>query len=304
MSHLWPYMRDEIVKAQFSPEQLDQLLKISKYKYSLHMVYFTSDTLPKRIELGDAVETNAYHLFIYMLSRFYYFDNGGEIIYYYPNKHNNYLVEKALSLLPPRFKRETEKTPGYEYFEMPGCLWYTYTVGEPWMYSYVRNLYKEIWESVPQVKGKYSYISRNPREAKARRCLNEAELFEPLKRAGYSIYTMEHMTFEEQIRLFRSSEIITGVHGAGMSWLLFCYPGTFLLEISIVGGEAYHRPHYEDICLQTGLRYYRYTKTLAPDKSIYPDCVIDDCVVNPDDYVRVAKAIIQLKEEESKQAQH
>jgi hypothetical protein len=253
--------------------------------------------LPKRIELGDAIETNAYHLFIYMLSRFYYFDDGlQDIVYYYPNKHNNYLVEQALSLLPKRFKREREKREGFEYVEMPGCLWYTYTVGEPWMYSYVRDLFKSIWERVPQVKGKYSYISRNPREAKQRRLMNESALIDPLKRAGFSVYTMEHMTFEEQIRLFRSSEIITGLHGAGMTWLVFCYPGTYFLEIGIVGGKEKHREHYEDICVKCDLPYYRYTKTSLPDKALYPDSVDPDCVVDVEGYMDSVNAIVKLKE--------
>lgn len=297
MNIFWPYVRDEIHHVYMKPEEFEDYCKKHKYKYGLHAMIYTSLTLPKRLELGDAIETNAYHLFIYMLSRFYFFDDGErDIIYYYPNKQNNYLVEKALSLLPPRFKRETEKREGFEYIEMPGCLWYTYTVGEPWMYSYVRDLYKPIWENVPQVKGKYSYISRNPREAKQRRLMNEAELFEPLKREGFSIYTMEHMTFEEQIRLFRSSEIITGLHGAGMTWLVFCHPGTYFLELGIVGGKEKHREHYEDICLKCDLPYYRYTKTSLPDTNKYPDAVDPDCVVDVLAYMNSVRAIKNLKE--------
>ena len=298
MSELWPFVRDEITKYFMTPEQLDYHQSTTRYRFSLHMILYTSPTLPKRIELGDAIEANAYHLFYYMISRFYFFDNGkDDIVYYYPNKKNNYLSEKALSLLPPRFKRETEKKPGYEYVEMPGCIWYTYTIGEPWMYEYVRDLYKPLWENVPQVKGKYTYISRNKREIKARRLLNEEELFGPLKEAGFSIYTMDHLTFEDQIRLFRSSEIITGLHGAGMAWLIFCHPGTYLLEAAIVGGKEKHRPHYEDICVKSQIHYYRFTNTIYPDKEKYPDCVEDDCVVNPEEYMDVVKKIVRVKED-------
>ena len=298
MSELWPFVRDEIKKAEVSPEQFDYHVSTAKYKFALHTIIYTSPTLPKRIELGDAIETNAYHLFYYMISRFYFFDNGtDDIVYYYPNKKNNYLPERALALLPSRFKRETEKKPGYEYVEMPGCIWYTYTIGEPWMYEYVRNLYKPLWENVPQVKGKYTYISRNARDIKARRLLNEDELVKPLKDIGFSTYVLDNMTFEEQIRLFRSSEIITGLHGAGMSWLIFCYPGTYLLEVAIVGGIKQHRPHYEDICFQCKLHYYRFTNTHFPDKGTYPDCVSDDCVVNVNEYINTIKKIVKLHEE-------
>ena len=299
MTELWPFIKKEINKIYLTKEQFDYHAEQSGYKFVTHAILFTSLTLPKRLELGDAIETNAYHLFFYMISRFYFFDNGkDEIVYYYPNKKNNYLPERALALLPPRFRRETEKTSGYEYVEMPGCIWYTYTIGEPWMYAYVRDLYKPLWENIPQVKGKYIYISRNQREAKARRLLNEEELFVPLREAGFSIYTLEHLTFEEQIRLFRSAEIVTGLHGAGMSWLIFCHPGTYLMEAAIVGGMEKHRPHYEDLCVQCKLHYYRFTSTRYPDKKKYPDCVSDDCVVDPKEYMEILKKVVDLKESE------
>jgi hypothetical protein len=297
MSELWPFLKDGIKRVEVTPEQFDYHVSTTNYKFALHTIIYTSPTLPKRIELGDAIETNAYHLFYYMISRFYFFDNGkDDIVYYYPNKKNNYLSERALALLPPRFKRETEKKPGYEYVEMPGCIWYTYTIGEPWMYAYVRDLYKPLWENIPQEKGKYIYISRNKQHIKARRLLNEEELYVPLKEAGFSTYVLDHMTFEDQIRLFRSSEIITGLHGAGMAWLIFCHPGTYLLETAIVGGVKKHRPHYEDICVKCDLRYYRFTNTKYPNKETYPDCVDDDCVVDPKEYMNIIKKIVELKE--------
>jgi hypothetical protein len=44
------------------------------------------------------METNAYHLFFYMIARFYYHDDlSGDVIYYFPNKRNNYLPEQALA---------------------------------------------------------------------------------------------------------------------------------------------------------------------------------------------------------------
>ena len=297
MDELWPFVREEITKLYITPERYEDILVNKKIKYALHTIFWTSEILPKRIELGDAHECNPYHLFFYMIARFYYFDNGGEIVYYYPNKYNNYLPEKALACLPPRFKRESEKTPGYEYFEMPACKWYPTTIDEPWMYAYVRDLYKEIWESTPQIKGKYTYISRNPREVKGRRIYNEDELIQPLKQNGFSVYTLDHMTFEDQIRLFRSSEIITGMHGAGMTWLIFCVPQTLFLEIAIPGGLSAHKEHFEHICISCGLKYYRFTQSIAPDKEKYPDAKEDDCLIDPVRYTEILKAIVRLQEE-------
>lgn len=267
------------------------ILEKNPLKNYCHEIAYTSHVLPKRIELGDAIETNAYHLFFYMLSRFYYFDcSGQDIFYYYPNKNNNYLSEKALSCLPSRFKREYEKRPEYEYIEMPGCIWYEDHIDEPWIYSYVRDLFKEIWESVPQEKGKYTYISRNKRELRGRRCVNEDELIQPLKDIGFSIYTMEHMTFEQQIKLFRSSEVITGVHGAGFAWLIFCDPGTIVCEIY----KDVPRVHYQDISVKCGLKYYRFHNVKQPNPVEYPGAHLEDCIVDKESYINALQHIIRI----------
>jgi hypothetical protein len=39
-------------------------------------------------------------------------------------------LNKRLRNLPKRFKRELKKTPGFEYFEMPGCAWYDDYINE------------------------------------------------------------------------------------------------------------------------------------------------------------------------------
>jgi hypothetical protein len=81
-----------------------------------------------------------------------------------------------------------------------------------------------------------------------------------------------------------------------LSWLIFCVPGTFVLEAAIVGGTSQHRHHYEDVCVQCSLPYYRFLNTKTPNKEKYPDAVIDDCLIDAAEYVDVVKRIIRLKE--------
>jgi len=225
-------------------------------KNYLHEITYETD-LPKRIELGDAVDENPYHLYFYMISRFYYFDHGDTVIPYYYISHNkSYFAEAALAALPPRFQRETVKREDYEYVEMPGCNWYPDMIDEPWMPNYVRNLYKHIWEGCSQEKGKFSFISRKQGKKKARRIVNEMELYEPLKNLGFSIYHLEDLTFEQQVRLFATSQIITGGHGAGLAHIIFCAPNTLICEIN--HGQTPAKNHYVNLSLQCGLRHYMY----------------------------------------------
>jgi hypothetical protein len=226
------------------------------HKSVIHEIFFFTQK-PKRIELGDAWGTNPYHFFFYMLARFYYVDNGeSEITFYYPKRDEHFLTEGAFAALPSRFKREVVKDDAFEYLELPGCRWKYDSIEEPWMYEYMRDLYKDIWSSTKQQKGKYTYIIRDPVSSNYRRILNHKEVITMAKQEGFSIYDMGNLTFVEQIRLFRSSEFILGVHGAAFSFLIFCEPGTQLLEIYP------NRPgknHYYDISSKMDLSYGRFT---------------------------------------------
>ena len=263
MESCFSFLKKDLVKLfdvrqVYNNADLLNYIRTNVQKNYLHEVTFETD-LPKRIELGDAVDENPYHLYFYMISRFYFFDNGDTIIpYYYVSHKKSYFAEAALSALPPRFQREIVKQEGYEYIEMPGCNWYADTIDEPWMNNYVRNLYKHIWEGYSQEKGKFSFISRKQGKKKCRRIVNEAELYEPLKKLGFSIYHLEDLTFEQQVRLFATSQIITGGHGAGLAHIIFCAQNTLICEIN--HGQIPDKNHYVNLAVQCGLRHYMYNR--------------------------------------------
>ena len=62
-------------------------------------------------------------------------------------------------------------------------------------------------------------ISR--RLAPGRRVKNEEEMMDFLKPLGFQSFCLEEMTFEEQIELFSSAEIVIGPHGAGLANIVF-----------------------------------------------------------------------------------
>lgn len=221
-------------------------------KCYLHTLVFQTD-LPKCLEMKDAHDQNPYHCLFYMISRFYFFDNGSNDIVYYYKQKDEYFAEQAFACLPGRFHRQTEKLEGVEYVEFPGCYWKVDSIDESWMYRYVRDLYKHIWEPIQQIPGKRVFISR--KSAKHRKLLQEEELFPLLRKLGFSFYELETLTFEDQIRLFRSAEMVVGPHGAGLSWLIFCSPGTLVIEIN---KNEPGKNHYVDIAKQCDLEYYRY----------------------------------------------
>ena len=60
---------------------------------------------------------------------------------------------------------------------------------------------------------------------------NQSSLDDWLKKNSFGIYTPEKLSHEKQIYLFRNASIILGAHGAALTNIVFCKPGTKVIEI-------------------------------------------------------------------------
>jgi capsular polysaccharide biosynthesis protein len=240
----------------------------------------------KRLEMPDCGENNPYHLFFYMLPRLKFIDHGALVEYYYPKFQNTYIGEAALAALPSRFQREIKKQEGIEYIELPPVMCGVDCIIDPWAYQYVRDLYIDHWKDTIQQKKKYTYISRKKTQFQSRMVLNEDEYLKEIRDMGFSIYCMEDLTFLEQIRLFRSSEIITGPHGAALSFSIFCEPGTIVCEIM---RDVPNKGHFSDIARKCGLTFFRYTGITEYEEEH------NNMKIHKDSYIASLKEMISLK---------
>lgn len=73
------------------------------------------------------------------------------------------------------------------------------------------------------------FLSR--RKAETRRLLNENEFEQLTAEYGFQTVFLEDMTFLQQIRLLNEASVIIGVHGAGLTNMLFMNPGTRMVEL-------------------------------------------------------------------------
>lgn len=73
------------------------------------------------------------------------------------------------------------------------------------------------------------FISRE--KAFHRRVINEEEIFNLLKPLGYQKYFLEDLSFTEQMLLFSQAKHIVACHGAGLTNIVFCRPGTQIIEL-------------------------------------------------------------------------
>jgi capsular polysaccharide biosynthesis protein len=92
---------------------------------------------------------------------------------------------------------------------------------------------KEVLLPAPSVQDgrfpKRFFISR--RKDRARKIANERDFSKVLNEHGLASVELESLTFGEQARLFDQAEVVVGMHGAGLTNLLFCRPGTKVLEL-------------------------------------------------------------------------
>lgn len=98
------------------------------------------------------------------------------------------------------------------------------------------------------------YISR--KKSKIRSIENEEEVERCLKKYGFSIVYLEEMSFSEQVACLRAAKIIVGLHGAGMTNILWANQECKILEIFTIG---YTNPVYEMISYALGFSYKKIT---------------------------------------------
>ncbi len=125
-----------------------------------------------------------------------------------------------------------------------------------WFYPNVADLMalkRQVETNVPAVPrtGNRAYISRAGR----RRILNEAELVPLLSRYGIEFIEDKSRTVAEQVTIYRNASFIIGPHGASFTNILWCQPGTHLVELF---SPNYTPNFFLYMARRLGLRYSAY----------------------------------------------
>jgi capsular polysaccharide biosynthesis protein len=100
----------------------------------------------------------------------------------------------------------------------------------PWMCQFLRTTFlKEGASRRVGSRGRRVYISRGL--TSYRRVLNEADVIRSLGQRGFEEIKLEKLSMWDQAALMASCEAIVAPHGAGLSNIVFCSPGTKIVEI-------------------------------------------------------------------------
>ncbi|OJW71429.1 MAG: hypothetical protein BGO59_20100 [Spirosoma sp. 48-14] len=103
----------------------------------------------------------------------------------------------------------------------------------------------------PDTRRKRIYISRNCR----RRITNEAALIQLLNQYEFQIIDDVPRSVTEQAAIYRDADFIVGPHGASFSNLIWCQPGTQLLELF---APTYYPDFFRYLANVLSMRYAAY----------------------------------------------
>ncbi len=95
------------------------------------------------------------------------------------------------------------------------------------------------------------FISRG--KALRRRLMNEEEIWPLLEEAHFERVHMEDLSFEAQVALMRETAVLVAPHGAGLTNMMFCPPGTHVVEMADLG---FPNPNFYAVSSAMGLPYW------------------------------------------------
>ena len=132
-------------------------------------------------------------------------------------------------------------------------------------------------EKVPQK----IYISRGD-NTNHRNLIDEQAFLSELLPRGFLSYTLSSLTFEQQVELFESAEVVVGVHGAGFANIVFAPQNIKVIEIA---SKAYSPTMYRDIAF---CRHQQYEMVFAAaDDTTFGDVSKQSICLGPDGISKV-----------------
>lgn len=100
-------------------------------------------------------------------------------------------------------------------------------------------------------RGERIYLTRE--RARRRRIANEGALWAELEGRRFVKVALEELSWAEQIAVCRAARVVVAPHGAGLANLVFCEPGTRVVELV---NRAYFNPVFWRLAALRGLDYH------------------------------------------------
>ncbi len=133
---------------------------------------------------------------------------------------------KVKRLVVPSFRRE--QSIEQSLISATACRWFR----------------QRILSNLPEVESeKLSFSSRiyiSRTKKVGRNIINEDEVLKALAPLGFVAYTLENMSFPDQVRLFSQAEIVVAPHGAGLTNTIFAQSLIIIELFDLFGNPCFH----------------------------------------------------------------
>jgi hypothetical protein len=199
------------------------------------------------------------------------FDVLGKLLLFIENpKHNTFQMDRylVLNLSKYPFKRQSLLHLGFSENQLIDVTQYSHFLCEkllladrphPHLFpeldviTALRGAFlpKKITDNTMTDALRRIYISRS--KISNRRIVNETEVILRLEKLGFKEVILESMNFLDQVELFRNAEVVIAPHGASLSNLVFCNPGTQVFELF---EPEYFVPCYAYLSAKLSLNYH------------------------------------------------
>ena len=140
-----------------------------------------------------------------------------------------------------------------------------------WISKWLKDSFLNKKENNGEKNKKKIYIDRNDNlksQQEERSISNESEVKKYLLNNNFISVKLHDINFIDQVNLFNNAECVVGLHGGGFANIVFCKPGTKIVELrSIQAG-----PPIENLAKKNNLNYNSITvESKKTEKYNYPN---------------------------------
>ena len=154
----------------------------------------------------------------------------------------------------------------------------------PWAIDFLRSRIGLTALGRPPATSRRIYVSRA--DAGGRRVVNEDALMRLLEPLGYQRITLAGRSVADQAALFGTASHVVGLHGAGLTNVVFCAAGAQLLEIL---PASYGTPAFYLLAAGNRVRYASYVASgvVAGERT-----QVDDVEIDIGDFLRCCRTVL------------
>jgi hypothetical protein len=156
-----------------------------------------------------------------------------------------------------------------------------------WACQWLRDRFLPLTPPQSPSQPRRLYLSRA--KAATRRILNEDEFLSAIVPFGFERVFLEDYSFLDGVRLLRDAEAVVSPHGSNITNIVFCRPGTPVIEV--FSPKYLAACHYSMAC-QVGVNYGYITGEGSVSNA--PRRLSDNMIVNPDHVLQLLRKMMNM----------